>query len=700
MKQTWILLRDQTLLFFFFAMMAAMLLAPLASDTMLPMVLDYVNHINGIVQAKAALAEGQFPLRVATVEQDGWRYPLYQFYSPTTYWIAAKIYQWITPSSPYVAFKCTIWLALVIGGLFMYRLAYWFVSSKPAAILSSVVYLTAPYNIILINHTGAFNEAIAMGILPLVVYYTLQRFYYPQQNKTLLQTALAWYLLCTIHLLSFLCASCVMGMLLLLLTILRRQWLALFDVIIAYLFGCLLAFWYLAPISILSPYLMASHLYDSLAGFDARAPYLSDLLAPVSSFIHVEREGANGLTNNIALSPPSFGMFALAGVFLCLYALFQRSVLIIEKERYWVPLLLGLFITLFLFIWSPLPIWHIMPASFHVILYSWRLIGQTLWISAILFAVGLTWLFKNKLDHRHVVIGILIILMTEGAWYPVMERNYMESDVLAKHPTMAVNPGMYLMDARNYLPFINVIDSYALDFSDPLNTMAEHPLLLDHPYLLSRGSLIAAQAPYVFVRENIPAGTVLGEAMLTAMVDGNIIATQRLQTGPVKWNIPLSDKKTLLKLKHPSITFHLIHADKLIIPMTQVGLGGFLDAKNLMDADTVKPFCQQQQDKTVCAIDVPDSIRLIELPVLFYPDLLLVTLNGHAVTYQSVLYEGRLITGVTPEPGKKNDITVEFRGLPWANFISGVAWILWVFFLLFILAKRYQHRDTQERLAK
>ncbi len=204
-------LRQPLFLLLFFACLAIALLASLASNALIPAETDFLNHTALIVQAKLALAAGQFPLRVAPLEHNGWFYPLFQFYAPTSYMIAGYLCRWFTPTNPFLAYKITIGCALFIGEIYMYRLAYWFVRSRPAAILASVVYVTSPYYLIVLNHIGAFNEAIALGLLPVVLYYTWQRYYYPTQNKTLLQVSAAWYLLATIHLVTFFYTSLFVG---------------------------------------------------------------------------------------------------------------------------------------------------------------------------------------------------------------------------------------------------------------------------------------------------------------------------------------------------------------------------------------------------------------------------------------------------------------------------------------------------------
>jgi hypothetical protein len=85
-----------------YLLLALGLLAPMASNGVLPAALDHANHTASIVQAKMALDEGQFPLKVAPFEHDHMRYPLFQFYSNTPYLIGGLIYKYVTPRNPWL----------------------------------------------------------------------------------------------------------------------------------------------------------------------------------------------------------------------------------------------------------------------------------------------------------------------------------------------------------------------------------------------------------------------------------------------------------------------------------------------------------------------------------------------------------------------------------------------------------------------
>lgn len=67
--------------FFLYGIIAFGLLEPIASNSILPSAPDHPNHVAPIIQAKKALEEGTFPIRVAPWQHNGWRYPVFQFYS-------------------------------------------------------------------------------------------------------------------------------------------------------------------------------------------------------------------------------------------------------------------------------------------------------------------------------------------------------------------------------------------------------------------------------------------------------------------------------------------------------------------------------------------------------------------------------------------------------------------------------------------
>src|SRR5687768_5720137 len=89
----------------FFALLAALMLWPLlVSGALVSSGGDLSAHISGIVEARAALAEGQLPLRIAPIANDGTRYPLFAYYGNFPY-TAAGLLCHLLRIDPYSAWK-------------------------------------------------------------------------------------------------------------------------------------------------------------------------------------------------------------------------------------------------------------------------------------------------------------------------------------------------------------------------------------------------------------------------------------------------------------------------------------------------------------------------------------------------------------------------------------------------------------------
>jgi hypothetical protein len=663
--------------------LSAILFLPIASNTLIPDVADLANHLIGIIQAKMAWAEGQVFLRTApSGHYSSFRYPYFQFFSPTSYTVAAWMYRWITPSNPFLAYKVTIWAALLLGGVYIYRLAFWFVKSRFAAVLAAAVYLTAPYPIIVINYLGNLNEAISLGVIPLTVYYTLQRYYHPSNDKLLLQTALCWYLLATIHLVTFLYTSLILAIYLVTLTGFHfSQCRRLIHVGIAYVLGWMLAMWHLAPVALYYKYFFVSDNFSH----NVITVGLGYLLSPVANFSEGLRTEYS--RNIITQIDPSVGLPILLAVAVCSYWLVSRQAA--DKHlRYKVSCLLALFFLLFMMIWSPVNFWEWLPSSLGVIQYSWRLLGQTMWVGSLLFAWVVCWVFNGKLNAKYTILGLILIVLASSSWFAMPNRKFVHYDFIYKHSYELFNPDSYLV---NY-------GKGGADKIDDLKLSALHigSGRVDSPGLLKVGGyalvpqsiFTSAYAPELQIRGTIAEKESIKNQQLYFLANNQVVTTFALKPGDFDWNIPLDSLLKAsgnvsavlqFKMKNDKIR-PLIHTDNIL-------LTGFLNPKTTMTLAQIPSACEQMKGETRCRIAVPKGIQLLEIPVFYYPDMLNVTLNGYLVPYFSVLKGSFLIVGIIPLPGEVNVVNIQFRGLIWANYVSMVAWSLWGMLVLYLLLK-------------
>jgi uncharacterized membrane protein len=452
----------------FYGLLAAAMLAPIGTIDAIPNIRDYYTHIVAIIQANMAMKAGQYPLRTMPLEYSGWLYPFYQFYSPTTFTFAALIYKWVTPTNPFIALKLTLWTALTLGGVNMYFLANWFIKSKPVAVLAGVIYLTTPYYIIILTHLGSFSEIVALGILPAVLYFSFQRFYFPRDNSILIKLALAWYLLITTHLVTVLYSGLFIGLLFFLIACRNpRHWRSLISVGIATLFGCLLAMWFVAPAIWLQKYFVIGLTFTDTSYIESVHPLLSNLLFPGAGFkINVK--------DSLLAIRPSVGLPIIFAAGLCCYAYFKKLSCGCRRADYWLPYLLIIFFIAFFLVWSPINIWKVLPQPLLVAQYCWRLLNQVIWIGALLSAWAICWLFKNKLDIRHIVIGSIVLVLSTSVWYKISQYGVVNLSQIISHPTVPYNRNAYKINFVKYPQFVQHIDSSLIDNEKLLTDFEYH----------------------------------------------------------------------------------------------------------------------------------------------------------------------------------------------------------------------------------
>ena len=659
---------------FFYSFIAFSLLAPIATDSYIINSADYINHLSATIQAKLALEEGQFPLRIAPFQLQGYRYPLFQFYSPTTYTLTGLIYKFITPSNPLIALKIILWLGLCVGGIFMQRLAFWLTRSKNAALLAGVTYLLAPYYILVVNYFGDVPEVFALGLVPAGIYYSLQ-LYLDRSNTTLhlLKVSAIWYGLITIHLITFF-YTLIFSVIFFGIVTLKNfhHWKNFIRLLMAYGFALLLAAWHLGPIILLGNLLIITNTFIDPMTFAKAHTVISHLLfSSALSF------------GSLWDIHPTMGWIMMISFGVAVYASTQG--LWLEKNRwanYWLPFLLILFAMVFFLVWTPFNIWQWIPKMFRVGQYNWRLLDQSLWIGALIFAWSVLWIFKNNLDRRHVILGTILIALMSNGWYHTKKDFGVPLDLYVKEPISIFNPSAYLIDTEFYPNLVNKIHGITLPFRNEKNYLVN-----DAKYIMTSQLLSLTQNPSIFIQGTVP-DDIKPNSVIEFLIDDEPFKKVLLTPGKLQERIALQSLIPAIKDKN--------HTLKLRVPpdvtarIDEIYLDGFIPPVTFLDAKTVKTACQKTS-KLACDLMVNPNVEFIELPMIYYPYLLKISLNGKKIAYDNILFDGALLATIKPIVGK-NSITIEFIGLTWANWTSVLAWIFWGVLFLKIIRNTLNNR--------
>lgn len=114
-----------------------------------------------------ALKEGQFPVRWVADLGYGYGYPIFNFYGPIPYYFGGSAV--LFGATTLTATKFMFVLGILLSVFFMFLLVKR-ICGYEAALLSSVLYLYAPYHAVDVYVRGAVDEFWGMAFLPLVFY--------------------------------------------------------------------------------------------------------------------------------------------------------------------------------------------------------------------------------------------------------------------------------------------------------------------------------------------------------------------------------------------------------------------------------------------------------------------------------------------------------------------------------------------------
>ncbi|MEB3228294.1 MAG: hypothetical protein VKJ27_07910 [Synechocystis sp.] len=687
--------RNFLLISLLFAFIALALMAPMASSRVIFSVNDHTSHIGYIVQAKLALEEGQFPIRVAPLENFGMRYPGFQFYSQIPYTLGGIIYKFLTPTNPYSAYKILLWLALWCGGIFIFRLGNWLTRSPIASMLGGIAYMSAPYFLNNIHARGAFTEAIAQGILPIALFYTLQIFYHPKPWRIILG-AIAWFCLATTHIITFVYGSLffiILGTIFWVNQHPRPHWRQLLPVGISYGWGWLLACYFLAPVVLESKTLSIRKQIEVINPFDTNwMTPLANLISPASM---PSAPTELGVAPTYGLHP-AIGWIFLAAFGTVIYYQFSNHLkpALLTRIQPWMTPLISIFLLSVFLTWSPINIWSLLPKQLWVTQFTFRFLTHVMWSGALLTTVAIILIFRRRLEGRHLIIGTLLIVMISRPWLPVPKGTTTVDDLL-KEPYFRYSGALdYLYQTSENQLFgngelrlsgVSWIPGYST-----WDVFINRPLDFEVETRYPRWS--PDESPRLTIEGEVPIDSIQGDGNLQVLVDETVIATIPLTQKDLNATISLADlppKDDNFKLKF-AFAGNTHDGKRPYIRMKHLAFSGLSPAKTLLPVETTQEFCEQQGVTTQCVIPMTAQAEIAQLPVFYYPKLQKIWVDNQVVTGFPTNYWDTNLVGIRLPPGE-HTVRVQFMGLAWANGISLLAWLALISSSLFIFLRRNHH---------
>lgn len=113
--------------------------------------------------------------------------------------------------------------------------------------------------------------------------------------------------------------------------------------------------------------------------------------------------------------------------------------------------------------------------------------------------------------------------------------------------------------------------------------------------------------------------------------------------------------------------------------------------ENLLRIADVQKNCVQERLTAVCSLQIKTRAQYVQLPILYYPGLIKITVNHQQVQYFPTEakdeYGEYLLAGIHLPPGKYQ-VQSRFVGISWANFLSTGAWMLYFIMIIVFYMKR------------
>lgn len=263
---------------------------------------DFEFHVNSWMEVLGQWKQGILYPRWAALAQYGYGEARFVFYPPASWMLGAALgalLPWKAVPGVYV------WLALTLSGCSMFFLARRWLDRRDA-IFAATLFAANPYYIVIVYWRSAFAELLAGALLPLLLLYVLRLVEKEQQAMVRLAVIVAAAWLTNIPAAVLLNYS--LALLIVIVSMLKRQPRALLHGALAVLLGAALAAFFLVP-----------------AAYEGRwvniAEVLSPGVRPQDNFLFVKINDADHNRFNLLISQVASAEMIL----LAIAALFSRS---------------------------------------------------------------------------------------------------------------------------------------------------------------------------------------------------------------------------------------------------------------------------------------------------------------------------------------------------------------------------------------
>ncbi|KKR00343.1 MAG: hypothetical protein UT24_C0013G0009 [Candidatus Woesebacteria bacterium GW2011_GWB1_39_12] len=355
-----------------------------------------LHHFADIYEMYRAFSSGQIPPRLGPDFIFGYGYPLFNFYYVLPFYLGSLFFAAF--KSIQFSFELVFVVSIVISVFGMYLFLREFFG-KFAAIVGAVLFLYTPYRAVQIYVRGAMGEALALSLLPFVLWSAVRLIKQPERKVLLvnLSVIIAFFILShnyfwiiTIPWIFLLLAILVTG---------EKLKVAVRSFFLALLVALgLTSYWWL-------PAFIEQGLVSSVTPFPLidHFPFIKQLITPSWGYGSSVWGSGDGMSFQIGVI--NWLVFLILIGVILLKRLFSNKQ--ISKLAIWS--IAGFLVSLFMMNIRSYPLWKILP--FHdFIQFPWRLLFLTTFFTSIMAAIVVEIAKKqDKLLGSLIILGSLIL---------------------------------------------------------------------------------------------------------------------------------------------------------------------------------------------------------------------------------------------------------------------------------------------------
>lgn len=351
-----------------------------------------LHHLADIYQMFRAFSSGQIPPRLGPDFTFGYGYPLFNFYYLLPFYLGAFWY--FLSGSLTASFEFVFILSVIISVFGMYLFLKEFVG-KFAALVGSILFLYTPYRALQIYVRGAMGEALALSLLPFVLWVLVKVARTSKMSAVALGSFVVGLFLIAHNYLSLISGVWIALFVLIIVGLQKKKGEALKRLFfVAVLSLGVTSYWWL-------PAVLEQGLVSSITPFPLKDhfPFIKQLIFPSWGYGSSVWGSGDGLSFQIGVV--NLAVVLLAAMLIIFFRRFfkRRDIFFL-----FVWALLGFFVSVFFMNIRSLPLWKLVPLH-DFVQFPWRLLFLTTFFTSVLAAF-----IVHVLPKRAKEFGLLIIV--------------------------------------------------------------------------------------------------------------------------------------------------------------------------------------------------------------------------------------------------------------------------------------------------